>query len=543
MKNIILEKTVIFLFFFIFLLVGLSIFKDYGISIDEDNTRIVGFLSLEYILNHFSFFENKVEISNLIKENAGAHPKDEISTSGIVFDLPMAFVEYFYGIKDSRNYFLLRHLVTFLIFFSSTFFFFLLLKNKFKSVFYALLGTSFLIISPRIFANSFYNSKDIIFMSLFIISLFYSLRFLKSKDILNGFILSIIYALAINLRIIGIIFPIILTIFYLIKILMENRNYKNKILNYLFFITSLVFTIYLITPELWVDTVDSFLKLVLFLKSHFLKIYVFYLGNFYLISNVPWHYHIVWIASSTPIIYVIFFLIGLFLILRRFINRLFKIEKNDSYKDLWRGESELDDLFFTINFLVPLIILTDSGMISYNGWRHLFFIYPVFLLISLSGVNRIQYFFSKEKIKYFRIFLIFTIFPNLIWMIKNHPYQNLYFNSLAKINFEKNFEADFWGLTNKQALEKILKKDKDEINVYALSTSDLKLSKKILKKIDRDRINVVYNIQEADYLIDTHYSWKGERKIKDKLSEFNIFNEIKIEGISVNTIYKKKLLE
>ena len=112
----------------------------------------------------------------------------------------MAFVEYFYGIKDSRNYFLLRHLVTFLIFFSSTFFFYLLLKNKFKSVFYALLGTSFLIISPRIFANSFYNSKDIIFMSLFIISLFYSLRFLKSKDILNGFILSIIYALAINLK-------------------------------------------------------------------------------------------------------------------------------------------------------------------------------------------------------------------------------------------------------------------------------------------------------------------------------------------------------
>ena len=115
-------------------------------------------------------------------------------------------------------------------------------------------------------------------MSLFIISLFYSLRFLKSKDILNGFILSIIYALAINLRIIGIIFPIILTIFYLIKILMENRNYKNKILNYLFFITSLVFTIYLITPELWVDTVDSFLKLVFIFKKSFFKNLCFLFG-------------------------------------------------------------------------------------------------------------------------------------------------------------------------------------------------------------------------------------------------------------------------
>ena len=65
---------------------------------------------------------------------------------------------------------------------------------------------------------------------------------------------------------------------------------------------------------------------------------------FILISNVPWHYHIVWIASSTPIILCYIFLIGLFIILQRFINRLFKIEKNDSYKDFMEGESELDDL-------------------------------------------------------------------------------------------------------------------------------------------------------------------------------------------------------
>ena len=69
-------------------------------------------------------------------------------------------------------------------------------------------------------------------------------------------------------------------------------------------------------------------------------------------------------------------------------------------------------IFFTINFLVPLIILTDSMSDILQWVETLIFIYPVFLLISLSGVNRIQYFFSKEKIKYFRIFLIFTIFPN-----------------------------------------------------------------------------------------------------------------------------------
>ena len=36
-----------------------------------------------------------------------------------------------------------------------------IIKNRYNSYFTALLGAAFLVASPRIFAESFYNSKDI----------------------------------------------------------------------------------------------------------------------------------------------------------------------------------------------------------------------------------------------------------------------------------------------------------------------------------------------------------------------------------------------
>ena len=48
------NKLLTFIFFVIFFFIGIFIFPDYGLSIDEDNTRIVGFLSLEIIFKIFA---------------------------------------------------------------------------------------------------------------------------------------------------------------------------------------------------------------------------------------------------------------------------------------------------------------------------------------------------------------------------------------------------------------------------------------------------------------------------------------------------------
>ena len=63
-------------FFIIFLLVGINVFNDYGISIDEDNTRINGLVGLKYILSFFSlhtgdFFQNIPNIKDYNEKGIG----------------------------------------------------------------------------------------------------------------------------------------------------------------------------------------------------------------------------------------------------------------------------------------------------------------------------------------------------------------------------------------------------------------------------------------------------------------------------------------
>ena len=126
-------------------------------------------------------------------------------------------------------------------------------------------------------------------------------------------------------------------------------------------------------------------------------------------------------------------------------------------------------------------------------------------------------------------------------MFTNHPHQNVYFNLFAVNKFKKNFEMDYWGTSNKDALEHIAKDSKNKVNVYNLNTSDLSLSKKFLNKKDRDLINITYYINDADYIINSFRDWNGFTKPQNYLTpaNFEILYEIKVDGVTINSIYKK----
>ena len=155
------DKLILYIFFSVYLVVGLIIYKDYGISFDENLHRQSGFISFQYIINFFSI---PLDLSDTI-DSIPDLKSDWRKTYGVAFDLPMAFIEMAFKISDSRDIYLLRHLFTFLIFFSSTICFYHLVNLSVKNKNLSLLGVLLLITSPRIFADSFYNSRDIIFLS------------------------------------------------------------------------------------------------------------------------------------------------------------------------------------------------------------------------------------------------------------------------------------------------------------------------------------------------------------------------------------------
>ena len=124
-----------------FFITGILIYDDYGISWDEYYNRINGFVALNSIRKLFSLnviYPNLVHSTESFTEGAKMY--------GVLFDLPMAFIEEKLQIDDSKNYFLLRHFFNFLIFFVSSIFFYLLLKKRFSKEL-SVIGLLFIILS------------------------------------------------------------------------------------------------------------------------------------------------------------------------------------------------------------------------------------------------------------------------------------------------------------------------------------------------------------------------------------------------------------
>ena len=130
-------------------------------------------------------------------------------------------------------------------------------------------------------------------------------------------------------------------------------------------------------------------------------------------------------------------------------------------------------------------------------------------------------------------------------MFNMHPYQNVYFNFLAGKNPGQYFELDYWSLSNREILEKLLNKDSSEkLKIWV--SSDTPLQKTIsymINKNDRNRIQIVKNIDESDYILNNYRYLNGEYSINkynfDK-TQFEIFEQVKVDGIIINSLYKNK---
>ena len=534
-KKIKYEIITILLLYSTFLFIGIIVYNDFGISVDEWELRLHGFSNLIYL---YEFLFKKVPL-NIVSNEIIPKMSDYFGTHGPIFNLFTAFLEYFFNIEDSRSYYLMRHYINNLIFIIGNFYFYLLVKQRFNDWQYGLLGAIFLFCSPRIFAESFYNHKDIIFLSLFIISLYYGIRFYKVPSYKNIVLFSLFTALAIDIRIMGIIIiPIIIFFTY------ENHFENNKkiVLQIIIFLVLVsIFTI-IFWPYLWKSPLINFYKVFKTFSAFGHEGYNFYLGSYHLSSNPPWHYILIWILATTPILYLFLFFYGFIVYSLRIFNNIKKYINNNIFKQLWNDGTNGEDFIYYILFILPILIVIILNSTLYTGWRHLFFIYPCFLIISIQGIHYIKNNYFKRK--NFQIIMLLLIFISQIIfsMVKYHPHQNVYFNFLAGNKVEKLFELDYWGLANKQAFEYILENDeRDTIKVGSAGPISLENSKKILILKDRNRILITENLK-SDYIINNYIDWNGDYKKKryNIPNNFNISKKIYANNQVIISIYKNE---
>ena len=532
---------VIFLFFFF---IGIYTYKDYGISVDEEFERRVGFYWLEYVLSLTTFdnFHNSAllklnEISGLTLPEA----KDN-KFYGVIFSLPMAFLEVVFEINDSKEYFHLRHLFNFLLFFVSSIFFYKLLLSRFLKYNIALLGTLFFILSPRIYGDSFFNNKDIVFLSLVSIALYFCVKAFEKESYKNLLIFSIFAAICTSSRILGIIFPISFMLFYFLSFFQEDKNLKKII----FFIISYFVFLIIFWPALWENPIENFfLAFKYFSDLQGFNIKMFFNGEYISTNFLPYSYIFTWILITTPILYILLFLIGYFYIFKKFFIRFINIKEKSNYPDLWRDINEKQDLFIFFILTSVIFYLITFNVILYTGWRQIYFLHVFIIYISVYGFYKIHL-NLKSKIKsniqfgFIGLFLIFIVYKMTIY----HPYQNLYFNSVFNKEAHNKFEVDYWGLTGKKFLESVLflEKNKKSIKIGVASFMPLERSLKLLSKEEREKIIIVgQDYEKADYIYAVFIS-EVDINSNDKYkipSNFTTINEFILDNIKIYEVYKK----
>ncbi len=529
------KKLIILVFSAIFIF-GITSVKDYGVSSDEYAQRIDGFVNLNYIGLQIS-----PEITNKFKKDKNIpnlHDKDySTKTYGSLFNTTAGIIEIVFDVKDKYNQFLLRHYLNFFIFFLSLICFYKLCYKRFGSWELSLLGVVLITLSPRIFANSFYNNKDIVFLSFLLFSVYFGVKFFNKNNLKNAilFALSNVFAIA-GVRVHGLISPGIIYFLLIFYILISKDDVKNKIKLVLISIFFTIFFNILFWPYLWENPISKFIDVLVYL-GEFGNQWILpslFLGEINHAKDMPWYYSLLWILITTPIFYIFLFLVGFIFFIIEFFNNF---KKNLILKKFYF------DIIFASILLIPLIFSMIFSSTSFNGWRHLYFIYPYFIIYCLLGYKKINGFIIRRKfyLKIFNLLAFFIILYYLNWIVVNHPHQYAYFNKFAGKNIHKKFDIDYWGLSYKENLSFILKNDKrNEIYIKNISENKLFYPLFSLKNKDRQKFIFKFENREPDYIITNYYLEKKYNKFDENfLEEYYLYKTIFVGNTPINTVYKK----
>jgi len=513
------KKNIIVAGFFILLLgLGLTIYKDYGIAWDEGAQRRIGEKVFDYVIKGDRFLLTFAD-----------------KYYGTAVEIPLMMVEKVLKLDNFRSVFLMRHLATFLFFYVGVFFFYLLVKNRLQSWKWGLLGSLLLVLSPRIFADSFYNSKDIPFLSVFIIGIYALVDFLAKKNYSRAISLGIINALLIDIRIGGIFLSFLTLLIVIIELLSVKKitnNHKPFLACFLIYFFFLVIFTVLFWPILWNNPASNFINAISKMKHYNWDLEVLYLGQYLKPYRLPWHYIPVWIGITTPFIYILLFFSGILAFIIDFIKNL-----GHFYPKL------KNDLIFVLWFFLPLLSVISLRSVLYDGWRQMYFIYPAFLLIALIGLNNLRQFiqikFRGTSYKIISFVLIFALTLSLLdtafFMIRYHPFQNVFFNRLTVLilgEVRDKFELDYWGLSYRQALEYILKNDNGRIIKVCAANYPGKFNANIFKPEEKSRLKFVDKPEEAKYFL-SNYRWHRE----DYPYKNKVYS-IRVRGTEILTVYK-----
>ncbi len=435
---------------------------------------------------------------------------------GTVVELPVYAVQKFLCDPGSTCGVIFRHGAVFLIFFLGVVAMYFLGKRVLKNSQLALLGCVMLVISPRIFAHAFYNSRDIPNMAFFTIAMLTLLRFTERRTVGRAIVHALACALVLGIRMTGTILPVLTLIVLCLQLFTEKATLpkmQRAALLFVLYVCAMAATTVMVWPFLWSQPLTHLMDAFHFMST--LSTSTFLLGKTYAVN--PWFYIPVWIVITTPLIYTLLFLTGC-------IAAVLSLRET--------AQSRIPLVAALLWFFAPITAVIGTHAQVYQEWRHVFFVYPGFLLIALIGLQ----FLLKQKIWMRRIVMTLLgaqIVLTGFWMLRNHPFEHSYFIFPGSVT-AGNFEMDYWGLSYKQAVEFIINSDERNPISYYADSNLAGIDQSVFFPEEKGRVYPITTPDLAMYVIE-HY--RPDRPISQN-DDRPVVYSTSVDGIPIFTIYK-----
>ncbi len=344
---------------------------------------------------------------------------------GAAFEAPLALVERILGLEDSRDVWLSRHMLTHLFFLVGGVFCYLLVYRTFNSRVLALAGMVLFVLHPRLYANSFFNSKDLPFAAMFMIALYLTHRAFR-RDALGAFLLcGAGIGILVNLRIMGIIlFAAVLALRGLDVAFARSREERGRaLLTGGAFALTAVLTYYASLPVLWPDP-GRFVELVETLGAHPNAWLNLFRGErLPSVAGPPFEYVPVWVGITTPPATLLLAALGAVALAWRGLRRPRDVLRN--------GPSRFGLLLIALP-VVTVVAVVVLGNNVYAGWRQLYFLYAPLLLLAVAGLHQLV---AGARGRWLRAgtwtLAGAAVAVTVVSMVRIHPYQDNYFTVLV----------------------------------------------------------------------------------------------------------------
>lgn len=289
--------------------------------------------------------------------------------------------------------------------------------------------------SPRYFADSMNNPKDLPFAAMTVMALYYISTVSPRSPYLSWTTaakIAVSLALALNIRVGALLYVGYLGLLVGALAIIERNTDWRRLANIAFRLAAVVLAVLLLGTVFWPWAQGAPLwrpfRALLGVANFDFGGTVLFNGRDYAVSELPWYYAPWWLLISTPPV-----VIG-----GALLSMLYSPGRPDTLRrlGLWAIA------------LFPIVAAIAMRSTLYDGIRHLLFIYPVVVALAAAGWTSVIAGHARPWVRRGAAGLFAAGLASiLVFDVRFHPNQAVYFNPLVsgpRGAFAK-YDMDYWG--------------------------------------------------------------------------------------------------